>query len=56
MERIRVKFIPSLVELNRVDKRTEEMVTPLLEYTDPEEIQAIRNFIAVEILKLIFII
>ena len=51
MERIRVKFIPSLVELNRVDKRTEEMVTPLLEYTDPEEIQAIRNFIAVEILK-----
>ena len=27
------------------------MVAPLLEYTDPEEIQAIRNFIAVEILK-----
>ena len=51
MERIKVKFIPSLVELNRVNKRTEEIVSPLLEYNDPEEVLAIRNFIAVEILK-----
>lgn len=51
MERIRVKFIPALVELNRTSKRTEEVVNPLLEYSDPEEVQAIRNFIAIEILK-----
>lgn len=51
LQRTGTVFIPQLIKLHRVDARSPELVTPLLEYKKPEEITAIRNFISVEVLK-----
>jgi hypothetical protein len=51
LQRTGTVFIPQLVKLHRVDVRTVDAVTPLLEYKKPEEITTIRNFIAIEVQK-----
>jgi len=43
-------FIPELERLSGMKKRTVEEVEPLLKYQKPEEVAAIRNFIASEIM------
>lgn len=49
LQRTGTIFIPALVRLHRVTSRTEELVNPLLEYSKPEEIVVIQNFISSEI-------
>jgi hypothetical protein len=51
LQRAGTVFIPQLIKLHRVEARSPELVAPLLEYKNPEEITAIRNFISIEVLK-----